>query len=104
MKKSILYFMVMAMSLGTFASPLMAAEGTPTTESSIPEEIPAEVRIMLDRLHEIKDMDKSALTRMEKKALRMEARAIKSAIRSTGNGIYLSVSALLVIIIIILLV
>jgi hypothetical protein len=104
MKKSILYFMVMAMSLGTFASPLMAAEGNPATESSVPAEMPAEVRVMLDRLNEIKDMDKSALTRMEKKELRMETRAIKSAMRASGNGIYLSVGALLVIIIIILLV
>ena len=104
MKKSILCFMVMVLSLGTLASPLMAAEGTPATESSVPAEMPAEVRIMLDRLHEIKDMDKSALTRLEKKELRMETRAIKSAMRSSGNGIYLSVGALLVIIIIILLV
>ena len=104
MKKSILCFMVMFLSLGTFASPLMAAEGAPATESSIPEEMPAEVRVMLDRLNEIKDMDKSALTRMEKKELRVETRAIKSAMRASGNGIYLSVGALLIIIIIILLI
>jgi hypothetical protein len=82
----------------------MATELAPVTQSSVPEEIPAEVRIMLDRLHELKEMDKSGLTRIEKKALRKEARAIKSALRTTGNGIYLSVGALLVIIIIILLI
>ena len=104
MKKSVFYVMVIVLSLCTFAAPVMAKERTPAIESSVPEEMPPEVRIMLDRLHEIKEMDKSALTRIEKKELRKEARAIKSALRTTGNGIYLSVGALLVIIIIILLV
>jgi hypothetical protein len=104
MKKSVFYVMVIALSLCTFATPVMATERNPAIESSVPEEMPPEVRIMLDRLHEIKEMDKSELTRIEKKELRKEARAIKAALRTTGNGIYLSVGALLVIIIIILLV
>jgi hypothetical protein len=96
--------MVLALTLGAAASPTMAAGPAPATETPALDEMPAEVRIMLDRLHEIKDMDKSSLTRTEKKELRKESRAIKAALRTSGNGIYLSVGALLVIIIIILLV
>jgi hypothetical protein len=104
MKKSVYYLMAIALSFCICTTPVMAAERAPVTETSVPEEIPAEVRIMLDRLHEIKEMDKSELTRIEKKELRKEARAIKAALRTSGNGIYLSVGALLVIIIIILLI
>jgi hypothetical protein len=104
MKTSVFYLMVITLSFCVCTTPVMATELAPVTQSSVPEEIPAEVRIMLDRLHELKEMDKSGLTRIEKKALRKEARAIKSALRTTGNGIYLSVGALLVIIIIILLI
>ena len=104
MKKPVFYLMILALSFCVFANPVMARERPPETEASVPKEIPPEVRVMLDRLHEIKEMDRSELTRSEKKALRKEARAIKSALRTTGNGVYLSVGALLVIIIIILLV
>lgn len=44
----------------------------------IPKEIPAEVQAKLDRLNEIKAMDKSELTRVEKKALRKEVRETKA--------------------------
>jgi hypothetical protein len=104
MKKSVFYVMVIVLSLCTSATPVMATERNPAIESKVPEEMPPEVRIMLDRLHEIKEMDKSELSRIEKRELRKEARAIKSALRTTGNGIYLSIGALLVIIIIILLI
>lgn len=103
MKKSVFYAMAFVLSF-CITTPVMAIERAPAIEASVPEEIPAEVRVMLDRLHEIKEMDKSELTRIEKKELRKEARAIKSALRTTGNGIYLSIGALLVILIVILLI
>jgi hypothetical protein len=42
------------------------------------KEIPAEVKTMLNRLEEIKEMDKSSLKSSEKKELRKEVREIKS--------------------------
>ncbi len=104
MKKSIIYAIILVFSIGTFASPVMASERNSISRTELPEDAPIEVRIMVDRLHEIKEMDKSQLSRAEKKELREETRAIKSALRATGNGIYISVGALLVIIIIILLI
>ncbi len=104
MKKSIICAMILVFTLSTFATPVMASERNPISRTTLPEDAPIEVRIMVDRLHEIKEMDKSDLSRAEKKELRKEARAIKSALRATGNGIYISVGALLVIIIIILLI
>tara|TARA_R110000850_G_scaffold274635_1_gene412454 strand:+ start:88097 stop:88363 length:267 start_codon:yes stop_codon:yes gene_type:complete len=66
-------------------------------------EVPAKVQVMLDRLEEIKEMDKSDLSRSERKELRKEVRSIKKELRSTGNGVYLSVGAIIVIILLLIL-
>ena len=50
------------------------------------------------RLDEIKAMDMSAMTSIEKKQLRKEVRAIKSDLRQIGGGVYISVGALILII------
>jgi len=90
--------MVLMMSLIptlTFANETTIANPNP--------EVPAKVQVMLDRLEEIKEMDKSNLTRAEKKELRKEVRSIKKELRSTGNGVYLSVGAIIIIILLLIL-
>jgi hypothetical protein len=57
---------------------------------------------MLNRLEEIKSMDKSELTRSDRKALRVEVRALKTEIRSSGNGLYISAGAIIIILLLIL--
>jgi hypothetical protein len=99
MKQTRLYLMIMMLSLGTFTT-VSASEKNPTTAA---KEIPAEIRVMLNRLEEIKDMDKSDMNRAEKKELRKEVRAINTEIRSSGNGIYISVSAIIIILLLIIL-
>ncbi len=90
------------LSLGAFTT-VNASEKKPTTvPSEIPSEIPAEIQVMLNRLEEIKAMDKSELDRYEKKALRKEVRSMKSQIRTSGNGIYITTGALIVILLLIL--
>ena len=100
MKKTRLYLMIMMLSLGAFNS-ISASEKNPKTTT--PSEIPAEIRVMLNRLEEIKGMDKSELKRADKKELRKEVRAIKSDIRSSGNGIYISTGAIIIILLLIIL-
>jgi hypothetical protein len=46
------------------------------------KEIPAEVQVKLDRLEEIKEMDKSDLSRSEKEELRKEVREIKADLKA----------------------
>lgn len=89
------------LSLGAFTTTVNATEKNPTTPT--PKEIPAEIQVMLNRLEEIKDMDKSDLERLEKKALRKEVRAIKADIRSSGNGVYISAGAIIIILLLIIL-
>lgn len=103
MKKLTFYLMMMVFSLSAFPTTSFAAEKTPVTVTNNTKEIPAEVKTMLSRLDEIKAMDKSSLNFSEKKALRKEVRAIKSELRSTGNGVYFSVGAIIIIILLLIL-
>jgi VIT1/CCC1 family predicted Fe2+/Mn2+ transporter len=43
-------------------------------------------------------MDKSSLNSSEKKELRKEVREIKSELKASGNGVYFSVGAIIIII------
>jgi hypothetical protein len=47
-------------------------------------------------------MDKSELNSSEKKELRKEVRKINAELRSTGNGIYISVGAIIIILLLII--
>ena len=55
------------------------------------------------RLEEIRDMDKSKLSRKEKKALRAEVKAIKKEAADISGGVYLSVGAIILIVLLIIL-
>ena len=88
-------FMTLLMVLTMSLIPTLSSANTATTPNS---EIPAKVQVMLDRLEEIKEMDKSDLSRAERKELRKEVRTIKKTLKSTGNGVYLSVGAIIIII------
>ena len=103
MKKVTFYLMMMVLSLSVIPSQIYAAEKNPTAISNTNKEVPAEVKVMLNRLDEIKAMDKSNLTSVEKKELRKEVRTIKAELKSTGNGVYLSVGAIIIVILLLIL-
>jgi hypothetical protein len=98
MKKISLFAIVMALLLSTTPTLLFANEKAPIGVSSENQEIPAEVTLQLNRLEEIKAMDKSNLNRSEKKSLRKEVRAIQSDIQTKKHGIYISIGAFIIII------
>lgn len=102
MKKTTLYLMIFLMSISIFPSPVFATAKNPTEMNNPTKEVPAEVQVMLNRLNEIKAMDKSNMTHSEKVLLRKEVRDIKKSLKASGNGVYLSVGALLVIIILLI--
>ncbi|WP_113921970.1 hypothetical protein [Cognataquiflexum aquatile] len=63
----------------------------------------SEMKILVDRLEEIKSMDRSMMDRSEKKELRTEVREINEEIKRDGGGVYLSVFALLLVIVLLIL-
>ena len=64
----------------------------------------AKAEVMLKRLNEIKDMDKSNMTRPEKKALRKEVKEIQKVMSGGNGGIYISVGALIIIILLLIII
>ena len=105
MKKSILIALVAVLS--TVFTPQMTFASTPTEISLVDpgtKEVPARVKVLLDRVDEIRAMDRSKLTRVERKALRKELREINTELKSTGNGIYLSIGAIIIIILLLILI
>ena len=68
------------------------------------EPIPSpEAEALMNRLYEIKDLDKSGLDRLEKKALRTEVRTIKKELRRDHGGIYISVGGAIIILLLLIL-
>jgi gas vesicle protein len=87
----------MVLSLCAVPSAMLAAEKSSYERNS------AEVKTMLNRLEEIKEMDKSSLKSSEKKELRKEVREIKSELKRSGQGVYFSVGAIIIIILLLIL-
>ncbi|WP_395044395.1 hypothetical protein [Flavobacterium sp.] len=103
MKKLALYTMIMITSLTFVPTQAFAKEKNPLAVSTNPNEVPAEVKVLLLRLDEIKAIDKSELNASDRKALRKEVRDIKSTLKSTGNGVYFSVGAIIIVILLLIL-
>ncbi len=61
------------------------------------------INVLLARLDKINEMDKSNMSRSEKVVLRKEVRTIKSQLNTLGGGVYLSVGAIIVIILLLIL-
>lgn len=54
------------------------------------------------RLNEIKEMDKSNLTFSEKRKLRREVRQIRATLEGSNGGIYISVGAIIIIVLLLI--
>jgi len=106
MKKSIFGILMIFMFSITmaFAGEVKAvAENTAAvkTENKLSAE---EVASMTKRVEEIRSMDKSEMTSVEKRELRKEVKGIKENVRKNGEVIYISGGTLLLIILIIVLI
>jgi len=103
MKKIIFFVSLMFLSLSTstvFASKTDPTAVPVTKENKLSEE---EMSRLKNRVEEIRDMDKTNLSRIEKRELRKELRAIRSTIHSNGGGyVYIGGTTLLLIIILII--
>ncbi len=82
----------MQLSAGTEAIPL-ANPKAPMT---------AEVQVLMNRLEQIKKMDLSTLNSTEKKELRKEVREIKSEVKAASGGVYLSLGAIILVLILLI--
>lgn len=100
--KKINVFIIAFMTLAFFSIAPVQAMGNNKgdTKPKMPE---AEMKILVDRLEEIKTMDRTLMNKSEKKELRSEIREINEEIKKNGGGVYLSVFALLLVIVLLIL-
>lgn len=64
----------------------------------------AQAKVLINRLDEIKAMDRSLMNRTEKKELRKEVKAINTNLAELNGGVYLTTGAILIIILILVLI
>jgi hypothetical protein len=100
-------FVVMAIFLSlTFYPGLSNAATSPKSEpvtavvNNATDE--AKVKVLEVRLNEIDKMDKSELNSSDKRALRKEVRSIKKQMNELGHGVYISVGAILIIVLLLI--
>ena len=80
-------------------------EGPSVSEASIETlNNTPDVAVLEARLHEIKDMDRSNLSKDEKRALREEVRSIRTELINSNQGVYISFGALVIIILLLVII
>ncbi len=102
MKKLLLASILLALSFGlNFA--VNATETKPVAGTEISEKDAERAKVLNERLIEIKEMDKSNMTAIERRELRSEVKAIKEELAQVSGGVYLSIGAIIVIILLLIL-
>jgi len=107
-RKIYLIAVTMLLTLAAFSSRAATATDNKLTKEAIasmtPEQKQARIEEIKQRVNEIKTMDKSQLSRLERKELRVELRGLKHESGELGGGIYLSVGAIIIIILLLILI
>lgn len=101
MKKFTITFIALVVLFAFSPAGLYAAKVDPAKATTPVESV--EMQAIKNRISEIRAMDKSSLSRAEKKELRMELRSMNSAVAANNNGIYLSIGAIVIIILLLIL-
>jgi predicted PurR-regulated permease PerM len=92
-----------ALSFFLLIGSVNVASATVKNDQPLTEQQQAQLQKITNRVDEIRDMDKSNLTREQKRVLRTELRTMKTQANAISNGgIYLSITAILVIILLLL--
>ena len=101
---SLVILLFIAFTFGNVNVSSAAVPETPIKELT-EEEIAARMSQMTKRVEEIKSMDRSTLSKQERKELRKELREMNKAAKAMGQGgVYLSVGAIIIIILLLILI
>jgi len=107
MKAKIYSLLTVLLLAFTFSSSVSAATTVPDNPAKTytEEEIAVRMTEMRERVKEIKELDKSGLSRQEKKELKKELREMNKEARAFGErGVYLSVGGIIIIILLLILI
>ena len=89
-------FLLLNLSFASYAAPL-TSDPEPAT---LTKESAAQLMV---RLHEIKALAKTDLSASQKTELRKEVKDIRKQLKSSSNGVYLSIGAIVIILLILIL-
>lgn len=102
MKK--LFYRLMLVSCFAFSVLPASANEKKDPKTELTVEQKARLDKLMNRVEEIRAMDKSTLSGEERKALRKELKEMKQEARVLNNGVYLSVGAIIIIILLLILI
>jgi hypothetical protein len=102
--KKLIYSLTLIFALTISANTVSAAGNADKVKTEMTAEQKIQLKRITDRVEEIKAMDKSELSRNERKALRSELKNLKQQARAIGGGVYLSVGAIIIIILLLILI
>jgi len=100
--KKLIYSLVLVFTLAISANTVSAAENKDKKEMTAEQQV--QLQRITNRVEEIKAMDKSNLSKAEKKELKSELKEMKKQARAMGGGVYLSVGAIIIIILLLILI
>jgi protein-disulfide isomerase len=100
--KRLIYSLVLVFTLAISANTASAANNKDKKEMTAEQKV--QLQRIVNRVEEIKAMDKSDLTKAEKSELKSELKELKKQARATGGGVYLSVGAIIIIILLLILI
>ena len=88
---------------------MLLAIALPVSAATTPDPVPAKTedaraQQLIQRLEEIKAMNKSDLSSSERKELRKEVKGIKKEMKAIKGGVYLSAGAIIVIVLVLILI
>lgn len=88
--------------IGLLSVPVSTTKAADLIGAKTETPVSAEAEALMSRLKEIDSMDKKDLTSTEKKELRREVKSIKEQLADLGGGVYISVGAILIILLLLI--
>ncbi|WP_316813596.1 hypothetical protein [Pedobacter heparinus] len=102
--KKLIYSLALIFTLTITVDTVSAADKNNKAKTEMTAEQKVQLERIKSRVEEIRDMDKSGLSRAEKKELRKELKELKTEARAMNGGVYLSVGAIIIIILLLILI
>jgi hypothetical protein len=102
--KKLIYSLALIFTLGISANTVSANDRSDKKKPEMTAEQKVQFERIVNRVEQIRDMDKSQLSSSERSELRKELRELKAQARATSGGVYLSVGAIIIIILLLILI
>ena len=100
--KKLLYTLILAFTLSNVVNAAPANDNHPKTELTLEQK--AELEHITKRVDEIRAMDKSSLTKTERKALKKEVKELKKRTDFLNQNVTLSLGAIIIILLLLIII